>query len=197
MVFPARAVSRVTAAGSLLGESFSLEFKGGTFIDNFIQRRWPIELIATGGGAELRIEGTVRQPEGETGSELDFALIGEQVGDLASWIGVSSEGTLPYRLSGKAMHTARGVRTRIDKAQIGDSAFSGEVGIRQENNTPITFAKLKFNTINLKALTGLFPAAPETKRPKTGRKALTIDVPILPQGIEIFDSDLRHRHRTP
>ena len=127
MVFPATAESRVTAEGSLLGEPFSLDFKGGTFIDNFIQRRWPIELIATGGG-ELRIDGTVRQPEGGTGPELDFALIGEQIGGLASWIGVSSEATMPHTLNGKAVLTERGFAPVLIKPRSAAAPFLASWG---------------------------------------------------------------------
>ena len=191
--FPAAEESRITAQGSLLGEAFAIQLKGGTFIENFLQRRWPLELTASGGGAELSIGGTVRPAEGDVGAEFDFALKGGQIGALAAWLGVSPQASQSYALKGKVTDAETGIRVQVDEASIGKSAFAGEAGIREEGETPITFAKLNFRVLDLKALRSLFPETSETEEPKperVGRETLTIDVPILPQGIEIFDSDL-------
>ncbi|MEA3276525.1 MAG: AsmA family protein [Pseudomonadota bacterium] len=195
LLFPAADESQITARGSLLGEAFSLELKGGTFIENLVQKRWPLELSATGGGAKLRIGGTVRQAEGDRGSELDFAFTGEQIGSLAAWLGVSPEASQSYALSGKATHREAELRIQLDEVRIGESAFAGEAGVRREGDTPVTFAKLDFDVLDLKGLGSLFPEKPEKEEPesvpqKSGPETLTIDVPILPKGIEIFDSDI-------
>jgi len=191
--FPAAEESRITAQGSLLGEAFAIQLKGGTFIENFLQRRWPLELTASGGGAELSIGGTVRPAESDVGAEFDFALKGGQIGALAAWLGVSPQASQSYALKGKVTDAETGIRVQVDEASIGKSAFAGEAGIREEGETAITFAKLNFRVLDLKALRSLFPETSETEAPKperVGRETLTIDVPILPQGIEIFDSDL-------
>ncbi len=193
--FPAADESQITAQGSLLGDAFTLELKGGTFIENFVKNQWPLELTASGGGAEFTVAGTARKAEDDVGSEFDFALSGDRIGELAAWIGVSPKATQSYLLNGKVTHRTKGIRVQIDQARIGESAFAGEAGIRKEDETPVTFARLDFKVLDLKGLGSMFPektegeaAKPEAQ--KTGTKALTIDVPILPKGIEIFDSDI-------
>lgn len=193
MVFPSAGQSRVYAKGSLLDEPFSMELNGGTFIENRIKRIWPVELTATGGGAELRIKGTVRPTESNTGNDLRFSLTGKRIGGLARWVGVSSEAKEPYKLSGKATVTKKGIRFGIDKAQVGNSVFAGEMGIRRENDKTVTFARLDFEAIDPKGLAGLLSQSPETEKPEEGKTAFSIDVPIMPQDIEIFDSDINIR----
>jgi len=195
LVFPTAAESRITARGSLLGEAFSLEFKGGTFIENFVKKRWPLELKASGGGAQLGINGTVRRPQGGSGSELTFKVTGEHIGGLATWLGVSPRAGQSYALRGKASHSQTGLVVQIDQARIGISQFDGQVGARKDGKTRVTFANLDFEVLNLKELTKLFSerpqsGQPEAVKPKTGQEVLTIDIPILPTGITIFDSDI-------
>jgi uncharacterized protein involved in outer membrane biogenesis len=191
--FPAAEESRITARGSLLGEAFALQFNGGTFIESFVHKRWPLELAASGAGAELSIGGTVRRAVGDTGTELDFAFSGGRVGALAAWLGVAPEATQSYALKGRVAHTGKGIAVRVDRARIGNSAFAGTAGIRKEGETAITFAELDFKVLDLKGLASLLPdnsgnQAPESHR--IGPETLKIDVPILPQGLEFFDSDI-------
>jgi len=191
--FPAAEESLIAARGSLLGEAFALQFRGGTFIESFVHKRWHIELAASGAGAELSIGGTARRTQGDTGTELGFALSGGRVGALAAWLGVAPEATQSYALKGKVAHTEKGIAVQVDQARIGNSAFAGTAGIRQELDTAVTFVRLDFNVLDLKGLAGLLPKKPENPMPqphRVGPETLKIDVPILPQGIELFDSDI-------
>lgn len=195
LLFPASSESRITARGSLLGEALALEIEAGTFIENFVQKRWPLKLNAQGGGAQLGIEGTVQRPQGDLGSELTFNIRGKRFGDLATWLGVSPKAKQPYALRGKASHSEQGLLLQIDEARIGASRFGGQAGARKDGETRITFAKLDFDVLSLKELKKLFAEQPQTGQSepvdrKVGREALTIGVPILPTGIEIFDSDI-------
>jgi len=190
MSFPAADESTITAEGSLLGEPFTLEANGGTLIENFIDRSWPIELRATGGGARIDVDGTVRRRHVGQGSEIGFTLAGASIGGLAAWVGVSPAASQSYELSGKATHNTQGLRIEMDKARIGNSSFSGEIGVRRVDDTPVTFAKLDFEVLDLVGLGTLMPAPKEDRERKQGKEALAIDVPILPKGIELFDSDI-------
>jgi hypothetical protein len=190
MFFPAAAESRITAVGTLLGTPFSVEARGGTFIENFIDRSWPVQLKATGSGAQIDIDGTVRRAQLDRGSQIAFSLVGEPMGDLAAWVGVSPQATQSYELTGHLSHDLGGLRIQIDQARIGDSSFAGEVGNKLIGDTRETFAQLDFDVLDLARLDSLLPKAQGERTPRQGKEALSIDVPILPRSIEFFDSDI-------
>lgn len=190
MHFPAADESRITATGSLLGEPFTLEASGGTFIENFVDRSWPVALTAKGGGVRIGIDGIVRQAHQGGGSQIAFSLAGEPIGDLAAWIGVSPQATQSYELSGTVTHDTTGLGIQMDQARVGHSSFVGEIGIRRVGGTPVTFAKLDFEVLDLAGMDSLLPAAKEDGARKRGKEVLSVDVPILPKGIELFDSDI-------
>ncbi len=195
LVFPAAHEAQVTARGSVLGEGFSLDLGGGTFIDNFVKKTWPLKLNARGGGGELRIDGIVRNAEAGEGTDLAFALTGEKLGGLAVWVGVPPDATQSYALRGTVSLRTKGPRIRLDEVRIGKSSFAGDVGLRKDADAPVTFIALQFDVLDFKGMASLFPEQPKSEEsaPKErteGPEALTIDVPILPNGIEIFDSDI-------
>lgn len=196
LLFPASDESRITLKGALLGEPFDVTLSGGTFVQNFVERQWPIALEATGSGATLALSGTIRRATADGGGDMTFSVSGQRIGRLATWLGINPDATQPYALSGSATHSLAGLRINVDRAEIGNSAFAGNAGIRRNGDERITFATLDFRMLDLEGLSALAPEAeaPEPKEAtELGPEALTIDVPILPNGIEIFDSDIELR----
>ena len=190
ILFPASAESRITAVGSLLQEPFSLEISGGTFIENYVQRNWPIELTASGGGAALQVSGTLGRLDDKEVADFTFSLTGEALGGLSRWVGVAPEAGAGYALRGAATRDGADLRLRIDEGRIGQTALEGSIGSRQEGDRAITSIELAFGTLDPAELAGLAPEAPEAAAPGEGPEAFTIDLPILPQGIELIDSDI-------
>ncbi|MDJ0947037.1 MAG: AsmA family protein [Kiloniellales bacterium] len=190
ILFAAAGESRITAAGSLLREPFSLELDGGTFVENFVERNWPLDLTATGAGAELRLSGTLGGLRDEPVADVDFSIAGDRIGELSRWLGVAPEAEGAYALRGKVTRADADLRIRIDEGRIGDSGFRGSVGSRQEGETPITVIELAVGTLDLAELGDLFPEDPEAAGAEDQEEGFAIDVPVLPQGIELADSDI-------
>ncbi len=205
MVMPALDRSRIAARGTLLGEPFSLQASGGNFLDSYVDRKWPLELSATGGGARLRVDGTVVGDRHGVGTSLNFDLSGRRIGGLAAWTGVSPRARERYRLRGGFAITGVEKRLSIREARIGDTALSGDVGVRREGEDVVSFVDVRATVIDARQLAGLAPASdertgstakaqpsepPEQPAPPARRQQLAIDVPIMPYGIEIFDTDI-------
>jgi len=187
MDFPAGQNSRITAQGALLGEPVSLELEAGSFLEKFIYKQWPIELRATGSGARLSANGIVA-PFGET--RIAFDLAGERIGDLARWVGISQEAAAGYQLEGELFATAAALGARVEQGRLADTRFNGEVGIRRESGKAVTIITLEAGVVDLDRLMELFPEHEQAQKPQDAEKQYAIDVPILPKGIEIFDSDI-------
>jgi hypothetical protein len=186
---PAKDETRVSAQGTLLREPFSVDISGGTFLENLVGRNWPLDLQATGGGAELRVSGSVAGRRFGTGADLDFELAGEHIGDLGRWLALSPQAQTPHKLRGKFTVTEDKLTTRIDEGRIGKTTFEGELGIRGEETRPITFAALQFETLDLDEIADLV-ADDVQPTPSEDENPFKIDVPIMPTGIELFDSDV-------
>jgi len=197
MVMPTLDRSNFAAKGTLLGEPFALEAAAGTFIGSYIDRRWPVELTATGGGARLKLSGTVEEGRRGAGTNLSFDMRGERIGGLAPWIGLSPKARSGYALTGSVDITEKETRVRISEARIGNTALSGAVGLKKEAEGVISFFDLKASVIDPRELGSLAPAPEQQPRaqptqqgPPAGSHGLAIDVPVMPQGIEIFDTDI-------
>ena len=190
LIFPASAEARVKARGTLLREAFTLELTGGTFVQNYIDRKWPLDLKATGGGALLTVSGIVGRPKAGARTDLAFSLEGEEFGGLAPWIGADPNADLPYKIAGQAIAAEDVTKINLEEVRIGNTAFSGELGAREEAGKSIKTIQLAFGEISPGELSSLFPEAPEEAKPDGPSRDLTLDVPILPQGIQLIDSDL-------
>ncbi len=192
MRVPAADESRITAEGTLLSEAFALELSGGTFIENYIQGEWPFALTATGGGAQIQLSGTAASdPDQESPSELEFSVSGERVGDLSRWIGIPPDAELPYALNGQVTLTNYSVLARIDEARMGNTAFDGKVGLTKEDGPPVTLLELGFDVIDVTELADNLTVEVTEEAAEPADKAFTVDVPILPNDIELMDSDIR------
>ena len=190
MNFPASAESRITAEGTLLKEPFSLEIGGGTFVENYVERDWPLDLRAAGGGAELKVTGRASRDPERTGAGIEFSLAGERIGGLSRWLGIAPEADLDYALRGSVSLVPGRLGARIDEGRIGGTALAGDLGIKDEDGSRIALLDLKIGNVDLQQLARLAPPKPEAPAAETDAAAFTIDVPILPQGLELADSDI-------
>lgn len=170
VVVPAAQRSTLVANGTLLGEPLSIEFTGGTFLDSYIDRKWPMNLTALGGGGRLNIDGTVVEGAEGAGTDLNFQLAGKHIGGLAAWIGVSPKARFRYTLSGAVGIMDTETRVRIEEARIGNTALSGDVGVRAEGGDLVSFFDLKASLIDVQELASLLAESGKDPAPEPVRR---------------------------
>ncbi|MEJ2178086.1 MAG: AsmA family protein, partial [Gammaproteobacteria bacterium] len=107
----------VTANGVLLDQAFTIDLTGGKLSHLLTGADWPLEITAKGAGAELRIEGNIREPGEQTGSELSLLLSGSRLGDLYNWLGVSNKAEAAYII--RALASTRVNGWEISSYEIG------------------------------------------------------------------------------
>jgi uncharacterized protein involved in outer membrane biogenesis len=89
------------AHGTLLGQRARLRFRGGTVPDMLRERALPLELDLALPQARLRVEGTLALAESTRDTALRFDFQAERAGDLAHWLGVAPQASLPVALRGQ------------------------------------------------------------------------------------------------
>jgi len=89
------------ARGTLLGERARLSFRGGAVPDMLRERAMPVELELALAQAQLRVEGMFALAGSTRDTALHFDFQARRAGDLARWLGVAPQASLPVVLRGQ------------------------------------------------------------------------------------------------
>jgi len=195
---------KIDVNGVLLDEAFKLNLNGGKLRQLIKGREWPLKITASGSGAELRVEGMVRKPGKETGSDLKISLAGSRLGELHNWLGVVREADADYTFLVSANTRSTGWEVSSFEAGVGDTVVNGKIENIKSTDSMFLIAEIVSPLINIPELTSFFPV---TEQPaidvseqqqdtsttiksvkQTADSALLI--PILPKGIVLADTDI-------
>ena len=174
---------RGTARGTLLGERAALSIRGGKLPDMLRELAAPVEIDLAAANAKVRIEGTLARPEATRGTDLAFRLDARRSGDLARWLGIAPESSLPLALRGRARVESDEWHLDETTLKLGRSDLTIDAHRTGIGGKPMLVAAVRSTLIDVPELATLRggPSAPADRK---------IDVPILPYGIDLEDADL-------
>jgi uncharacterized protein involved in outer membrane biogenesis len=178
----------VDARGTLLDVPFGLKVTGGRFSQILAGESWPIEVVATGGGAELNLNGSIAKPDNLAGSNLDLDISGRRIGDLAAWLGVSPASKLPYAVSGKLKLTDKYWEVNSLSTSLGRTKLTGRLRWKAGTD-PLLTARLTLENVDPEELGSIADAGP-TSNKEAATEGFTFDMPIMPHTIELRDADI-------
>jgi uncharacterized protein involved in outer membrane biogenesis len=178
---------RGTARGTLLGEPASFALRAGELPRMLRAGAAPIELDLATTGAKARVQGTLAGAGRATA--LSFRVDAARSGDLARWFGIAPQSRLPLALAG-------GLRLERDEwhleettLRLGRSALTVDLHRSVVGGRPITVAAVRSPLIDLPELEAL--RAPPAGAPQgPGTRKVSVDLPILPYGIDLADADI-------
>jgi len=153
-------------------------------------RALPVELELAAAGVTARLEGTLAAPEATRGIDLAFRLDARRAGDLARWLGVAPESKLPVALGGRVRVERDEWHLADTTLKLGRSLLTVDARRAGIGGKPIVVAAVTSPLIDVPELETLRakPAAPAAA---SARQAdASIDVPILPKGVELADADI-------
>jgi hypothetical protein len=177
---------RGTARGTLLGERATVAIRGGALPELLRAAATPVELELATAGTTGRVQGTLGGASAARGTDLAFRLEARRAGDLARWLGIAPESTLPVALAGR-------VRVQRDQwhldettLELGRSELTVDAHRVPIDGRPVIVAAVRSPFLDLPQL--------ETLRARPGAgsagKGEAIDVPILPRRVELADADI-------
>ena len=180
--------------GTLLGERFAAELKSAGLAAIASEQRVPLEVTGTAPGSTLTLDGTLAAPTQRTGTNVAFRLQGRRAGDLHRWLGVSPAADAAILLAGRVRVESDEWHLSDFQFRLGRSAMRGEFSRTGIGVKPLITARLDVDRIDVTELQTMLPAAADAKPVKAQAagpdQAATLDLPILPAGIDLTDADV-------
>jgi uncharacterized protein involved in outer membrane biogenesis len=193
LAMPAGSALRGAARGALLDEPFKAEFSGGDLPTLARGARWPIAVRAQGSGARLDVNGQLPAASGQAATELAFAFDAPRAGTVARWLGLAPDAQAPVRIDGRLTSRPDEVWLRDLSLALGRTRMAGEVGrVAAAGGARRVQARLEIADVDVAQLQTLMPAArPDASGKPAADLRSTLELPILPTGIDLEDADLR------
>ncbi|MFN0038085.1 MAG: AsmA family protein [Burkholderiales bacterium] len=191
LVLPAGKALTGDMTGTLLEHPFTAKLRGGALEPMMLGAQSPLDFSLRSGPVSLNIAGLLQAPTADTGPTLKFSVNAPQAGELASWFGFTPGAEAPIRLSGKA--TLRTTEWRLDDLsfRLGRSAISADLARTGIGSQPLLQVRLAAEQIDVKEIESLIPKSKKTNMQES--EGPVLDIPILPQGIDLTDSDIEVR----
>jgi AsmA family protein len=173
------------ARGAVLGERVAVTLRAGRVSDLLDRRTLPIELQLATAQATLHIATDLAAPQAAQGRTLSFDFQARRSGELARWLGVAPESTLPVAARGRLRLGDDAWQLDAARLQIGrsDLALQAE-GSRGTGGRP-TKARVRSALIDLPELSTL------RAEPKAGRPQRPSDAPAHAGARDFGDADLK------
>ncbi|HWQ37686.1 MAG TPA: hypothetical protein VNM24_03610 [Burkholderiales bacterium] len=174
--------------GTLLGRPVQASLSGGALEAMMLQGRSPIDFNLESGQLRARVHGLLERPALERGPQIAFELAAPRASAAASWLGFTPDSQASIHLSGRVWLRSRSWRAERVRMQIGRSAILAEVAQTFIGQRPLIQAKLSADNIDVAEIESLLPRSEQPRR-----AGPVLDIPILPRGIDLTDSDVQVR----
>lgn len=180
---------RANARGALLGQPFTASLAGGALEPMMLHGQGPLDLRLRSGNVRTRIHGTIAAPAPDRGPDIAFEFTAPRAGDLAKWFGFQPGAQMPAVISGKVKVRSSSARLDDFVVKLGHSKLKISVLRSIVNAAPLLQFRLDSEQIDLAELETALPGKQKGK-PSSTQKGVELDVPILPQQIDLSDTDI-------
>jgi AsmA family protein len=173
--------------GALLGHPFTAQLHAGALEPIMLQARAPLDFILRSGDVRARIHGTLEAPVADRGPDIAFEFSAPHAGELASWFGFKPGAQAPAALSGKASLRERQWQLRDLLFRLGRTTITANLARTMVDGKALLKVQLGAEQIDVRELESLIP---KSEKKKTEPERPVMDIPLLPQGIDLTDADI-------
>lgn len=193
VALPAGRALRGETHGSLLDKTFSATLHGGSLTAIMREAHAPVDFELQAGSARAKIHGVLQQTAENSGSEISFEFAAPHSGEIAGWLGFKPGADEPISLHGN-FHTDKDSWHLADFVlQLGHSNLFADVLRTFDQGKSLIKLQLTSDLVDVDELQSLLPEV-RKKAPETAPATVDmIDIPILPNGINLADADIAVR----
>ena len=179
--------------GTLLGKPLQASLTGESLMAAIDKGTSPVTLTLQSGNVAGRFSGVIDGMK--QSADFNFSLGAGKAGDVAAWLGLRPDSTLPIALAGKLRGTPNKWSLSQLVLQVGDSSAYSDIDQEQKADRSHLSVLVDIASVNLKQLDALLDT-PEAKPANDAEKRrATLDIPILPSKLVLDDADIRVRAR--
>ena len=173
--------------GKLLGHNFTAQLHSGALEPMMLQARAPLDFTLRSGEIHARLNGILEAPTVDRGPDIAFEFSAPHAGELASWFGFKPGAEAPASLSGKA--SVRATHWKVENLlfKLGRTTLTANLARIIAEGKPLVTVKLGADQIDVKELESLIPKA---EKQGTAPERPVLEIPLLPQGIDLTDADI-------
>lgn len=175
-------------SGSLLGRALTASLRGGALEPMMIEGRSGIDFNAQSGDLKARVRAVLAEPTARDGPDIAFELSAPRANAVASWLGFVPGSDASVHLAGKIALRRDSWQVEDLQFQVGRSSLRADLSRVRVDEMPLLKARLVADNIDVKEIESLFP-----KSEKKAASGPVLDIPILPKGIDLTDSDVEVR----
>ena len=146
---------RGMARGTLRGEPARLSFRGGTLRAMLRERALPLELELALAQARLRLQSVLPWDDAHGEAVLRFDFQARRAGDLARWIGVAPQASLPVALRGQLRRVDAAWMLEPTTLELGRSRLTVAARRSLAEGRPIVWASVRSPLIDVQELSTL------------------------------------------
>ena len=179
------------AHGTLVDTPFGLSLQGATLSDLLQEARARVDLHLWAGEAQTWIHALIVPSTQDAGPEVSFDLAAPHAREISAWLGLKPGSDAAVALHGKVQASRRGWHLSGASLTLGRSTITADVLRTEENGTPLVTAQLDCELIDADELQSLLPESGASTA--TPVAASMVDLPILPQGINLAQADIAVR----
>jgi uncharacterized protein involved in outer membrane biogenesis len=176
--------------GTLLDHPFTAQLRAGALEPTMLQGRTPLDFVLRSGDVHARIHGSLEAPAAGRGPDVAFEFSAPHAGELASWFGFRPGAEAPASLSGTASLREKEWRLQDVMFKLGRTTLAANLGSAIVEGKPLLKVQLGAEQIDVRELESLIPKSDKAKK-ESNRPVL--DIPLLPQGIDLTDADVAVR----
>lgn len=173
--------------GTLLGHAFTAQLHAGALEPTMLQARAPVDFVLRSGNVHARIHGTLESPVADRGPDIAFEFSAPHAGELASWFGFKPGAQTPAALSGKASLRERQWHLRDLLFRLGRTTLTANLARTMVDGKALLKVQLGAEQIDVRELESLIP---KLEKKKAQPERPVVDIPLLPQGIDLTDADI-------
>jgi hypothetical protein len=187
LTLPAGKTMNADMRGALLGDAFTAQLHAGALEPTMLKGRTPLDFVLRSGAVHARIHGTLEAPAANRGSDLAFEFSSPRAGELASWFGFKPGAEAPVALSGKTSLRENEWRLQDLSFKLGRTTLTADLARTTTDGKPLVKVRLDAEQIDVRELESLIA---QSEKKKTASERPVLDIPLLPQGIDLTDSDV-------
>ena len=179
-----------SAKGSFKGQPLIAKGQGGSVLAlRDLSQAYPIKVDATIGATGIRAEGRITGLTTLAGVDLQLALRGDSLAQLAVLLGVGLPATRSYVTAGHLVRIGKIWRYDKFSGRVGLSDVSGSLQVELGGARPMLRGAVESQVLDLADLGPPIGAHPLAEAPRNAGRILP-ELPFKPEGWRNFDADV-------